>query len=99
VATEGRGGAAVALTATVVADPASAATTLLHDGVPITVVQKLLGYARLETTQISSHLMPGSDEMTRTAVDRALAEPSQRPSGPNGDPTGGQKGAEEGGSL
>jgi integrase len=30
------------------------ASTLLHDGVPITVVQKLLGHARLETTQITA---------------------------------------------
>ncbi len=48
------------------------ASVLIHGGADIVLVQRMLGHASLETTQIYSHLFPKSDDMVRKAVDRAM---------------------------
>jgi integrase len=48
------------------------ASVLIHGGADIVLVQKMLGHASLTTTQIYAHLFPNSDDMVRTAVDRAM---------------------------
>jgi integrase len=48
------------------------ASVLIHGGADIVLVQKMLGHASLETTQIYSHLFPNSADTVRAAVDRAM---------------------------
>ncbi|MBI3302668.1 MAG: tyrosine-type recombinase/integrase [Deltaproteobacteria bacterium] len=49
----------------------SVATTLLERGVPIERIQKFLGYAKPETTQVYAESTP---EMIKDSYRRALAE-------------------------
>ena len=49
----------------------SVATTLLERGMPIEQIQKFLGHAKLETTQVYAESRP---EMIKDSYRRALAE-------------------------
>lgn len=50
------------------------ASTLIHSGESVKVVQERLGHASADTTlETYVHLWPGSDERTRAAVDDALS--------------------------
>ena len=49
----------------------SVATTLLERGMPIEQIQKFLGHAKLETTQVYAESTP---EMLKDSYRRALAE-------------------------
>lgn len=48
----------------------SVATTLLERGMPLEQIQKLLGHAKLETTQIYAESTP---EMIKASYQKALA--------------------------
>ena len=49
----------------------SVATTLLERGMPIDQIQKFLGHAKLETTQIHAE---SSTEMIKASYQKALGE-------------------------
>jgi len=51
----------------------AAASLLIADGLPITVVSAMLGHALTSTTLNNyAHVLPGSDRLTADAIERLL---------------------------